>query len=967
MNGLHWIGAGLLGLLVHTASCPASARGDETPYEGLVEAWKVRERGPFEGVRWFCADGAVLPPRPFACRDHGGGRQHGIWTETATSVRSDGLLIANVLAAIPPEDLAAETSSAIDTLTSVLIERYLMARDDGWIWRKALSFRGVLQDDDERAAATDALHLLLDDPEKLSRRLLLVREAVRLLPTAASVHRLSEVRALSNVVATRDASLVPLRNRIHTQLRPADSREVRLALASSSDEQQRTDLARLAAAIDEISSGDDLKHALLQFSRSNPGISRDLERAAGSLQPSFSAEVRLRHLAWASTRLRHLLLGDALPEGRLQAVRLSLDLESYITALGQEWLSNQNDPTREGLIGWLDFNLRALYGHAFLSGTEYDTAAAAIQQLRAAEISLDAYRTALEVLAQVPHWGARRLQLWFAPMMARLSALEPMAADFVSDRLRGSPLLVHSRLLTLLEADAANIAGVRHDILGSPIHSGLTALNPGMAQGQLRRNPGVNGRGAGIIALVPETVANLPPVEGLITAEAGNALSHVQLLAKNLGVPNVVASGSALIQLQTAVDEHVFLAVSPGGVVRIAPATTETTALLAREARQPQPLNLPQGRLRLADSDLRPLATLRASDSGRTVGPKAANLGELSHRFPGTVSPGLAIPFHWFKAMLDQPMSDSGPSLWTWLGSRYEQISQSPSGPSRDTLLRDTLAIARSHIAEVAFPEGFERRLRQQMQDELGPEGSYGVFVRSDTNIEDLPHFSGAGLNRTVPHVVGFASTLKAIREVWSSVFTERAWGWRQAMISNPIEVYAAVLLHKSVDVDVSGVLLTEESPEALATVAVNEGPGGGVSGQSAETLTLLRSGGFRFRQSATEPLRLVLKSGGGVDRTRASGELLLLNAERRARLEQLIGEIASCCSDLLAGDDGIRPADVEFGFVGNNLVLFQIRPVAEDKHARQSRWLQALDAPLVERRGRIVRMASVLSKGLDS
>ena len=41
------------------------------------------------------------------------------------------------------------------------------------------------------------------------------------------------------------------------------------------------------------------------------------------------------------------------------------------------------------------------------------------------------------------------------------------------------------------------------------------------------------------IYVVPETVADLPPLAGILTAGPGNPLSHVQLLARNLGIPNV--------------------------------------------------------------------------------------------------------------------------------------------------------------------------------------------------------------------------------------------------------------------------------------------------------------------------------------------------------------------------------------------------------------------------------------------
>ena len=54
------------------------------------------------------------------------------------------------------------------------------------------------------------------------------------------------------------------------------------------------------------------------------------------------------------------------------------------------------------------------------------------------------------------------------------------------------------------------------------------------------------------IYLLPETVSDLPPVAGILTAGAGNPLSHVQLLARNLGIPNVAVDPALLPELRRA-------------------------------------------------------------------------------------------------------------------------------------------------------------------------------------------------------------------------------------------------------------------------------------------------------------------------------------------------------------------------------------------------------------------------------
>lgn len=248
--------------------------------------------------------------------------------------------------------------------------------------------------------------------------------------------------------------------------------------------------------------------------------------------------------------------------------------------------------------------------------------------------------------------------------------------------------------------------------------------------------------------------------------------------------------------------------------------------------------------------------------------------------------------------------------------------------------------------------EDFRKRLWQAMAERFGPEGSYGLFVRSDTNMEDLPGFTGAGLNLTVPNVVGFEQVVQAIRRVWASPFAERAFAWRQMRMTNPEHVYVSVLLQRSVPVDKSGVMVTMDpasgSPEQY-TVAVNEGVGGAVAGQAAEELLLDASTGeVRLLAEASAPIRHVLAAGGSVERLPVSGGPVLSAAEV-GELRQL-GRQLSWRFPQRDETGAPVPADVEFGFVEERLALFQIRPYVQSREARRNRLLLELDAPLQAR-----------------
>ena len=149
--------------------------------------------------------------------------------------------------------------------------------------------------------------------------------------------------------------------------------------------------------------------------------------------------------------------------------------------------------------------------------------------------------------------------------------------------------------------------------------------------------------------------------------------------------------------------------------------------------------------------------------------------------------------------------------------------------------------------------------------------------MRSDTNVEDLPGFTGAGLNRTLPNIVGFDNLTQAIAEVWASPYTARAFAWRQNHLRGPEHVYPAVLLMPTVPSEKSGVMVTQDldtGDRSVLSVAVNEGIGGAVDGQAAESLRIdTRTGAVRVLATATAPRRMLPRLGGGLRTAAGDGQ----------------------------------------------------------------------------------------------
>ncbi len=189
-----------------------------------IGAMKTEARGPFARIRWFCNDGSVLSPKPFACRDHGGGFQHGEWNERAREIRARGFSIANVLAELEPADVLSTDNNLLQQL---LLEQFLINVDDGWILRRARFYRGAFQAENEEAAAREILKALLLDQDWLEHRLLLIYEAARLLPHGVAFAELTKLRADAATLHDKDPGFSSLRNKIHGKPNPSDAQSVR--------------------------------------------------------------------------------------------------------------------------------------------------------------------------------------------------------------------------------------------------------------------------------------------------------------------------------------------------------------------------------------------------------------------------------------------------------------------------------------------------------------------------------------------------------------------------------------------------------------------------------------------------------------------------------------------------------------------------------------------------------------------
>lgn len=99
-----------------------------------IQQMKSNPRGPFDGIFWFCKDGSVLPPAPYACAPYGGGIQHGRWNERTRPLRDAGILTLEAGNLVSHVQLLAGNLG----IPNVVVDRTLLPRLRPMAGRKAV-------------------------------------------------------------------------------------------------------------------------------------------------------------------------------------------------------------------------------------------------------------------------------------------------------------------------------------------------------------------------------------------------------------------------------------------------------------------------------------------------------------------------------------------------------------------------------------------------------------------------------------------------------------------------------------------------------------------------------------------------------------------------------------------------------------------------------------------------------------
>ena len=929
-------------LTLLAASSPAGAEGLIPPLTAdqageaarIVASFRTNPRGPFFRIRWFCADGTDHPPSPYPCGERGGGVQHATLSAEALKLAEWNVDVGTIYAGITYEEFV-DAPRDHHRLKQLVLERYLEQIDSGWIYRRGYSYRGARQAEDEEKYGRRYLTKLLSDPEWLRGRSFLANQLVDVVPHGAPDSSVRRIRTLAQTIADADSRFQPLRAKIHST--PDAQRDLaaveRFGKEAKPSAAVQAELDELAGLLRTQNAGQTLDGALARLRKAK--LDGPLLEAADALGTALKGNDASK--AWAAGGQMSALIAKETSHSTDGARNLSLlDFQVALLDFGFQAAPPPEGRTRRQLAEDLGVALDYAFGAGLLSGRQRD----ALERERTGlltdeEIESGRYFEITRYLARAPEWARATAAKEFGPAVELYSAFEPKAHGLIDELLRGSPALVVSGRLETLVTDAGRAVGVRHSILGSESGGGIVGLNPGSARGVLailadHDAPIDSTR----IYVVPQTASELKPMAGVLTLDSGNALSHTQLLAANLGVPNASIPSSLLPRLEPYYGREIEFLVGPRGEVTLREAPAAETPLVRAAPRAK--LRLDVSGIDLSYRKLTPLADLQARKPGEICGPKAFNLGRLAAMFPEDVAPGVVVPFGVFLAHVERPLGGDAVPLTTRIQEAVQQVDamrgRGASANEIEQYLYPQLAKFRELIRTMPLTAEFDRDLRTTLDSRFGKPGEFGVFVRSDTNAEDLPEFTGAGLNLTVPNVVGTEKIIQAIKDVWASPFTERAYEWRSRILESQGRVYPSVLLQRTVRSDKSGVIATidlETGDRTAITVNVNEGVSAVVDGGVAESLLLTADGGVKLLQQARAAYRKVADPNGGFQLLPSSGSNTVLQPDEIRQVRELVARVEERYPPAYGPDETRLPWDIEFGFEGGQRRLFQIRPLA--------------------------------------
>ena len=412
------------------------------------------------------------------------------------------------------------------------------------------------------------------------------------------------------------------------------------------------------------------------------------------------------------------------------------------------------------------------------------------------------------------------------------------------------------------------------------------------------------------ILVLDEVPIQLPPVAGIITSQPSTPLSHINLLAKGWGIPNAYIKNAKELLKQYDGWWVAFETSRDNYTIKRA----DLNQLHEYERRLKERLDVVKPKFDLSETRLLSLSQQRKGLS-IAFGGKSANLGEVMYaKLPGIVVPsGFAIPFYYYDEFIKRNKIDD--EIFTLLND--QKFVHDPA------YRREHLTSLRERIQKAEFDPALRKEVLQKVAREYAGKG---LFVRSSSNSEDLPKFSGAGLYTTVPNVRGEKELIEAIKTVWASLWNFEAYEFRERANVDHSKIFMAVLLQEGINSESSGVMISTDpfDKENAGAIYISAKRGLGikvVEGQriAEQIIFRPRTNAVQVLTRSAEDSLLTFDENGGVKEVPITGDRVVLTDDVIRRLVRAATEIKRVF--------GSRDQDIEWAYMKGQIFIVQSRP----------------------------------------
>lgn len=293
------------------------------------------------------------------------------------------------------------------------------------------------------------------------------------------------------------------------------------------------------------------------------------------------------------------------------------------------------------------------------------------------------------------------------------------------------------------------------------------------------------------------------------------------------------------------------------------------------------------------------------------VGGKGANLGELT-RAGFSVPQGFCVTTEAYRTFI----GTSGE-----MGGLFDLLDR--VGPDDLEQVHQIGHRVREHLRSLAVPPEIRSEILEAWR-KTGEEKAYAV--RSSATAEDLPTASFAGQQDTYLNVSGEEQLLRAVRDCWASLFTDRAITYRARNGFGHRSVLLSVVIQQMVFPEVSGIMFTADPVTGRRkTVTIDASFGLGealVSGLVSADLYQVRGREIVKKQVSAKQLAIYASPEGGT----VKRELPPEKREAQALPDDRILELAALGEKIEAHYGSEQ--DIEWCLSEGKFYVVQSRPI---------------------------------------